>query len=105
VLQSTGSALPLRPIVHGQPFQQPRSLVQQEQASVRPPVPSPARNAYGHGSQKSRAPVLEMHNVNQLSADDQLTLQTKHQEAVDAEKKVILQMSHNLFIFCEVIQR
>ncbi|KAH7365120.1 hypothetical protein KP509_18G009900 [Ceratopteris richardii] len=38
--------------------------------------------------QKSKAPVLEMDLVNQLPADDQLTLQTRHQEAVDAEKKV-----------------
>jgi hypothetical protein len=38
--------------------------------------------------QKSRTPVLEMNFVNQLNADDQLTLQTKHQEALDAEKKV-----------------
>jgi hypothetical protein len=29
-----------------------------------------------------------MNFVNQLNADDQLTLQTKHQEALDAEKKV-----------------
>ncbi|KAG6548689.1 hypothetical protein Mapa_009844 [Marchantia paleacea] len=36
---------------------------------------------------KSKAPVLEMHLVNQLSRDEQETLKTKHKAAEEADKK------------------
>lgn len=87
VLQATGHVvpgLPPRPVLSG-------PLPPQVQA----PAQAPVQAAGGAGlvstpslQPKSKAPVLEMNFVNQLNADDQLTLQTKHQEAVDAEKKV-----------------
>eukprot|EP00250_Pteridium_aquilinum_P014855 c22237_g2_i1 orf=94-3177(+) len=86
VSQAPGAGLPPRPVSQGMPLQVPGAPVQ-----VSPPAPGrdglpPTQPA---AQQKSKAPVLEMDLVNQLSADDQLTLQSKHQEAADAEKKVL----------------
>ena len=75
------SGLPPRPVPVRPGFSPSHSYPASTQVSAAPKV---------DGQQKSRAPILEMNFVNQLSADDQLTLQTKHQEAVDAEKKVII---------------
>ena len=87
MLQPTAPGLPPRPVARGVPLQRPPVMIQ-GQTQIQPPVGPPAREGFVQGLQKSNTPVLEMYKVNQLSADDQLTLQTKHQEAVDAEKKV-----------------
>lgn len=90
VAQAAGPGLPPRPVPQGSPLQGQVPVQASTRAPGRDgllsaqPVP-PAQPA----QQKSKAPVLEMNLVNQLPADDQLTLQTKHQEAVDAEKKVL----------------
>lgn len=96
VLQATGHVmpgLPPRPAPPGPvPVQvPPGQKLSHIQAPVRGPLQPPGSEGFGishMAQQKSRAPVLEMHLVNQLNADDQLKLQTKHQEAVDAENKV-----------------
>ena len=75
------SGLPPRPVPVRPGFSPAQSYPASTEVSAAPKV---------DGQRKSRVPILEMNFVNQLSADDQLTLQTKHQEAVDAEKKVII---------------
>ncbi|KAF8406718.1 hypothetical protein HHK36_008810 [Tetracentron sinense] len=49
--------------------------------------------------QKSRVPVLEKHLVNQLSKEEQNSLNSKFQEAVEADKKAISFFFHSSPIF------
>ncbi|KAK9286711.1 hypothetical protein L1049_015114 [Liquidambar formosana] len=59
---------------------------------VRPPVPLAAPKADEEerqiNQQKSRVPVLEKHLMNQLSKEEQNSLNSKFQEAMEADKKV-----------------
>eukprot|EP00250_Pteridium_aquilinum_P014854 c22237_g1_i1 orf=56-3061(+) len=80
VLQGTGPGLPPR-AVSGLPGQ----------SQVRAPTAVHGRDVFASPQMvhpSSRAPVMDMKSVNQLAADDQLTLQSKHQGAVDSERKV-----------------
>ncbi|MCO5561573.1 hypothetical protein L7F22_015193 [Adiantum nelumboides] len=82
--QAISANLPPRPVPQGGQAQvhAARAAPGQERSfPAQPPSAQPTQ-------QKSKAPPLELELVNQLPADDQLTLQTKHQEAVDTEKKV-----------------
>ena len=88
------SRLPPRPVPVRPGFSPGHSYPASTQVSAAPKVDE---------QQKSRVPILEMNFVNQLSADDQLTLQTKHQEAVDAEKKVII--SNFCMRFIEIVEQ
>ncbi|KAI5082776.1 hypothetical protein GOP47_0002519 [Adiantum capillus-veneris] len=85
VSQAMGTNLPPRPVPQGGQTMVRTLRAAPGQEGSLPVQPAPAQPP----QQKSKAPALEMDLVNQLPADDQLTLQTKHQEAVDAEKKVI----------------
>lgn len=61
------------------------------------PVPIPQPNeAVQPGQQKPKVPALEKHLVDQLSQEEQDTLNSKFQEATDAEKKVKLNCSSRL---------
>ncbi|XP_073112883.1 uncharacterized protein [Elaeis guineensis] len=58
---------------------------------IRPPmqtVPLQPDGAAQSAQQKSRAPGLDNHMVNQLSKDEQKTVNSSYQEAIDAGKKV-----------------
>ncbi|KAJ0966763.1 hypothetical protein J5N97_023680 [Dioscorea zingiberensis] len=80
----------------------PVGLPQQGVSAGRPPVvPTSGRNAAMQAKsrlqvdsdvepiqQKSKVPVLEAHLVNQLSKEEQSALNSKLQEATDADKKV-----------------
>ncbi|KAK9164903.1 hypothetical protein Scep_000094 [Stephania cephalantha] len=61
-------------------------------AGVRPqmrvPVHPQADGGVQSNQQKSKVPVLEKHLVNQLSKEEQDSLNTKFQEAMEADKKV-----------------
>ncbi|XP_042492898.1 actin cytoskeleton-regulatory complex protein PAN1-like [Macadamia integrifolia] len=61
-------------------------------AGVRPPVQVPvspkADRVMQPNQQKSRVPVLEKHLVNQLSKEEQDSLNSKFQEATEVDKKV-----------------
>ncbi|KAF5207708.1 Calcium-binding ef hand family protein [Thalictrum thalictroides] len=59
-------------------------------AGGRPPIQALAPQADGTQptQQKPRVPVLEKHLVNQLSNDEQSSLNSKFQEATEADKKV-----------------
>ncbi|XXG87401.1 hypothetical protein AAC387_Pa11g2094 [Persea americana] len=52
------------------------------------PIPPQTDGAPEATPQKSRVPVLEKHLVNQLSTEEQSSLNSKFQEATDADKKV-----------------
>lgn len=63
-------------------------------ASGRPPRPIPQPNeAVQPAQQKPKVPALEKHLVDQLSQEEQDALNSKFQEATDAEKKVKLNCS------------
>ncbi|CAK9316069.1 unnamed protein product [Citrullus colocynthis] len=58
---------------------------------VRPPIPATASPVEGEpqtNQPKSKVPVLEKNLVSQLSTEEQNSLNSKFQEAADAEKKV-----------------
>ncbi|XP_072994253.1 uncharacterized protein [Typha latifolia] len=55
---------------------------------VQTPMPSETNDTKQPVQQKSKIPVLEKHLVDQLSKEEQSSLNSKFQEAVDAEKKV-----------------
>eukprot|EP00257_Ricinus_communis_P026166 XP_025013580.1 epidermal growth factor receptor substrate 15-like 1 isoform X2 [Ricinus communis] len=59
-------------------------------AAARPPRPPPVHHADEKqpGQQKPKVPVLENHLVDQLSQDEQDSLNSKFQEAAQADKKV-----------------
>ncbi|QCE01905.1 epidermal growth factor receptor substrate 15 [Vigna unguiculata] len=60
-------------------------------AAGRPPRPaavSQSDEAPQNKPQKSRIPVLEKHLINQLSSDEQNSINSKFQEATEADKKV-----------------
>ncbi|KAG2390619.1 hypothetical protein LR48_Vigan338s001400 [Vigna angularis] len=60
-------------------------------ASGRPPRPaavSQSDEGPQNKPQKSRIPVLEKHLINQLSSDEQNSINSKFQEATEADKKV-----------------
>ncbi|MCD9644789.1 hypothetical protein HAX54_033224 [Datura stramonium] len=52
------------------------------------PIPQPDE-AVQPSKQKPKVPVLEKHLIDQLSTEEQDSLNTKFQEATDAEKKVM----------------
>lgn len=52
------------------------------------PVPLPDEEAMQPAQQKSKVPVLEKHLVTQLSEEEQNSLNSKFQEATEANKKV-----------------
>lgn len=54
------------------------------------PIPPQTDGAPEAMPQKSRVPVLEKNLVNQLSTEEQSSLNSKFQEATDADKKVLL---------------
>lgn len=54
----------------------------------RPPAASSAEDVSQPVQQKPKVPVLEKHLVDQLSSVEQNSLNSKFQEAVDADKKV-----------------
>ncbi|XP_058098605.1 actin cytoskeleton-regulatory complex protein pan1-like [Magnolia sinica] len=56
--------------------------------SARVPVPPQTDDVVQPMQPKSRVPVLEKHLVNQLSKDEQSSLNAKFQEATEADKKV-----------------
>ncbi|XP_043712719.1 actin cytoskeleton-regulatory complex protein PAN1-like isoform X3 [Telopea speciosissima] len=76
------------PQQHGMPGARPVSSA----AGVRPPLQVPvsprADGVMQPNQQKSRVPVLEKHLVNQLSKEEQDSLNSKFQEATEADKKV-----------------
>lgn len=84
VAQALGPGLPPRPVPPGSSLPGQVAVQAAMPASGQDGLP-PVQPA----QPKSKAPALEMDLVNQLAADDQLTLQTKHQEALDNEKKVL----------------
>lgn len=57
---------------------------------ARVPIPSQTDDAPQLMPQKSRVPVLKKHLVHQLSKEEQSSLNSKFQEATDADKKVLL---------------
>ncbi|KAL5706109.1 hypothetical protein ACHQM5_024317 [Ranunculus cassubicifolius] len=60
-------------------------------AGGRPPIQPPAYpqpDGFQSSQQRSRVPVLEKHLVNQLSSEEQSSLNSKFQEATEADKKV-----------------
>ncbi|XP_010935314.1 uncharacterized protein [Elaeis guineensis] len=63
----------------------PTTLVKQP---VQTPTPSKSDGTVQPAEQKSKVPVLEKHLVDQLSSEEQSSLNSKFQEATDAEKKV-----------------
>jgi epidermal growth factor receptor substrate 15 len=57
----------------------------------RPPRPAavpPSDEGTQNKQQKSKIPVLEKHLINQLSSDEQTSINSKFQEATEADKKV-----------------
>lgn len=54
----------------------------------KPPLPHRADEGKPTNQQKSKVPVLEKHFVDQLSKEEQEMLNSKFQEAADANKKV-----------------
>ena len=69
---------------------------------IRPPmqtVPLQPDGAAQSAQQKSRAPGLDNDMVNQLSKDEQKTVNSSYQEAIDAGKKVFLLSFFFLFCF------
>lgn len=54
----------------------------------RPPLPSLPEEPVQSHQQKARVPELEKHLVNQLSEEEQKAINSKFQEATDADKKV-----------------
>ncbi|KAD7479145.1 hypothetical protein R6Q59_008047 [Mikania micrantha] len=82
------------PVWRAEPgVQQGQRMIAQGQAShaaARPPrpVPVPIDEVVQPKHQKPRVPVLEKHLVNQLSSEEQNSLNLKFQEATDADKKV-----------------
>ncbi|CAL5190902.1 unnamed protein product [Lathyrus oleraceus] len=60
-------------------------------AAGRPPRPAavpPSDEGPQNKQQKSKIPVLEKHLINQLSSDEQNSINSKFQEATEADKKV-----------------
>lgn len=77
VLQTAGPGLPPRPF----PGQSP----------ARAPMPAMGRDGFVPSQMvppRSKAPVMEMKSVNQMAPNDQMSLQSNHQEALHTEKKV-----------------
>lgn len=76
-------------------------------AGLRPPLPptaSPVEDEPQTHKPKSKVPVLEKNLVSQLSTEEQNSLNTKFQEAADAEKKApYLLPSNALFLFYPLI--
>lgn len=60
--------------------------------AARPPRPVAVPQAEGPqaNQQKSKVPVLEQHLVNQLSKEEQNSLNLKFQEATEADKKALI---------------
>ncbi|XP_008813330.2 epidermal growth factor receptor substrate 15-like [Phoenix dactylifera] len=75
---SPQAAAELRPAI-------PTTTVKQP---VQTPTPSQSDGTVQPAEQKSRVPVLEKHLVDQLSSEEQSSLNSKFQEATDSEKKV-----------------
>ncbi|KAF9611960.1 hypothetical protein IFM89_037180 [Coptis chinensis] len=72
---------------HGMPGVQQRMPT----TGGRPPIPTPIQSQVDgpkSNQQKSRVPVLEKHLVNQLSNEEQSSLNSKLHEATEADKKV-----------------
>lgn len=70
----------------------------------KPPRPVPVPQLDEPTQQKAKVPVLEKHLLDQLSTEEQDSLNKKLEEAKDAEKKVILalflcQLQPFLFLF------
>lgn len=60
------------------------------------PIPQPDETVQP-SKQKAKVPVLEKHLVDQLSTEEQDSLNSKFQEATDAEKKVDYKCSFKCF--------
>lgn len=70
----------------------------------RPPRPVPILQPEEPIQQKARVPVLEKNLVDQLSTEEQESLNKKFQEAKDAEKKVIILCSSvSFFSFTKIV--
>nr|WRQ20322.1 epidermal growth factor receptor substrate 15-like 1 [Citrullus colocynthis] len=68
---------------------------------VRPPIPATASPVEGEpqtNQPKSKVPVLEKNLVSQLSTEEQNSLNSKFQEAADAEKKAPYLLSSNALV-------
>eukprot|EP00249_Psilotum_nudum_P010963 c22879_g1_i2 orf=195-497(+) len=70
---------PVQPVLHSAALSQLAGQVQMPTGDVIDGAPL--------SQPKSRAPVLEMNTVGQLTTEDQHTLKTKHKEAEEAERK------------------
>ncbi|KAM4089592.1 hypothetical protein ACB094_07G165100 [Castanea mollissima] len=78
---------------HAPGFQQQQGMPgpgARHMAAGRPPRPVPVPQAEGSqvNQQKAKVPVLEKHLVDQLSTDEQNLLNSRFQEATEADKKV-----------------
>ncbi|KAG1361086.1 epidermal growth factor receptor substrate 15 [Cocos nucifera] len=77
---------------------------------VQTPTPSKSDGMVQPAEQKSRVPVLEKHLVDQLSSEEQSSLNSKFLEAADAEKKVqelekeILDSKEKIDFYCAKMQ-
>lgn len=91
----------LCPLLSFEGFQQQPGITGSSARQVNPAAGRPPRPAAVSQSdegppnkpQKSRIPVLEKHLINQLSSDEQNSINSKFQEATEADKKV-------LYFFC-----
>lgn len=72
-----------------------------QQMQLPPTHPQTERGLQQPNQQKSRVPVLEKHLVNQLSNEEQNALNSKFDEATEADKKVIVFFR---FCYCIVIE-
>lgn len=70
-------------------------------AAAKPPRPVPVPQAEGSqaNQQKSKVPVLEKHLVNQLSTEEQNSLNSRFQEATEADKKALILTPFLIFPF------
>ena len=71
----------------------------------RAPLPSLPEEPVQPQQQKARVPVLEKHLVSQLSEEEQKTINSKFQEATDADKKVFSLVKYNYCCFLYDIMR
>lgn len=69
----------------------PRSVAPAGGKPPRPvPIPQPDEDSVQRSQQKPRVPVLEKHLVDQLSTEEQNSLNSKFKELTEADKKVII---------------
>ncbi|XP_035540783.1 epidermal growth factor receptor substrate 15-like 1 isoform X1 [Juglans regia] len=73
---------------HGIPGSGARNITAVAARPPRPPVAVPQAEGSEANLQKSKVPVLEKHLVNQLSKEEQNSLNSKFEEATEADKKV-----------------